>query len=253
MSLLVDLMLSVCVFLSSGYHLSPTEVISAVKISSSVDSETFPHHFFSWIQLITVIFPTNLIKRQPEKWSEKIDLLTITEGDKNKKKNKKKSHYYQHHHKVFHPNTTDSCCGSEAFTDRDVPPQVWPRSWWRCSSGRPPATGWRWTGSRSAACLFEVIRPGVWRGLQKGEEEKKKLHQSSLKVTQEQFFFFQLVLGAGNCTSPPHTSLYIAKFLLTFCEGLGDFSVCDSGDRGCVILPVLISTWRSLHHHHNNI
>lgn len=36
----------------------------------------------------------------------------------------------------------------------------------------------------------------------KREKRRKKLHQSSLKVTQEQFFFFQLVLGAGNFPPP---------------------------------------------------
>lgn len=86
----------------------------------------------------------------------------------------------------------------------DLPPQVWPRSWWRCSSGRPPATGWRWTGSRWGECLFEEIEPAVWESVWRGLQKKKKSSSISL-VSKSHKNVCQPLFDAhrwiSNCTS----------------------------------------------------
>lgn len=99
---------------------------------------------------------------------------------------KKWAYLFDNNCKLSNPHRSDSCCGGGVLTVRHIPPQVWPQSWWPCSSGRLPATGWRWTGSRWGACLFEASVGGMWWGLQKEAEEQ--LNQSSLKVTQEHGF-----------------------------------------------------------------
>lgn len=92
---------------------------------------------------------------------------------------KKWAYLFDNNCKLSNPHRSDSCCGGGVLTVRHIPPQVWPQSWWPYSSGRLPATGWRWTGSRWGACLFEASEP-AWE--ERGGDYKKKQKNNSISL-----------------------------------------------------------------------